>query len=106
MNDLHLWAWGMLGGAVAEFVAVARHRRDAPADWPAEFGRWQYWIFTPIWIFVGGLVAYLTLGEATAIGRTVPFQLGATAPLFLERLFSASPSASLGKVEQADDPPP
>lgn len=98
MPDHTLFLLGLVGGVLAEFVAIARHRRDKPKDFPQHFKSKFYWFVSACWLVVGGVVAVLTLNGASDIARIVPVQAGATAPLFLERLLATLPEAPVGNV--------
>jgi hypothetical protein len=88
--------WGAVGGFVAELVAVTRHRMDTKGKRPRAFRTWWYWSIGVGWVFVGALLAYLTLADASGFGRSVPFQIGLTAPLLIERLLALPPETSAG----------
>jgi hypothetical protein len=97
MGGLEAFLFGALGGIAAEFVAWLPCRKLPKAKWPAHFRRLVYWAAAPGWIVLGGVVAYLTVRSTPATTELMAFQLGATAPLFVERL-AAAPTPSAGST--------
>lgn len=87
-TDVAYWVYGMLGGLLVEFVGAWKLRQKSVADWPIHYKSFSYYALTIPMIVVGGFVAWLQLYHFKDIKIELALQVGATAPLFLERFFS------------------
>jgi hypothetical protein len=82
-------AWAMAGGAIGEFLHWYLLSRK-PGGIKPYLPDWTYWLFSVGMIVIGGLMPILYLsGDATVL---LCLQLGATAPIALQKVFSAVPS--------------
>ena len=97
MDHGQIVLWGALGGAVGEFLALTRYRRQKRM--PAFLKTWNYWLQAGAWVGIGGLVAFMWLQSAHDILLVVPFQLGLTAPLAIHRMAANLPDIGPGSTE-------
>lgn len=98
MSDGALFLLGLLGGVVAELVAVTPYRRRTAKQVPAFLRGWLYWVIGVLWIVVGGIISLVMLREVENFGPILPVQVGATAPLLFERLLASAPDNAVGKT--------
>lgn len=81
---------GCLGGLVAEFVSIAKHRSTRKSERPAEWALAFYWWIGIGWIACGGVLSSLESLQGPGLGALSAFTVGATAPLVFERLIRGS----------------
>ena len=91
--------WGALGGFCGEFFTISAHRgtrtrRKAPAVWRT----WWYWIITVAWVVIGGFIALMWNGDPP-LAKPVAFQLGLTAPVFIQTSIKVLPDLGVGSVD-------
>jgi len=92
--------WRLVGGVLAEFLSISKHRGEAVRDWPAKVRLPSYWVFGVLWVLVGGLLAVLLSSmEGVRFNELVAVNIGASAPLLVERLIAKAPPIDLGKVD-------
>ena len=81
----------MAGGAIAEFVSIAQHRKKAWKDWPKYVRRLSYWLVAIGNVALGGFFAYLyNKTEGVQLNQLLAVNIGATAPLIAEGLVRGS----------------
>ena len=87
---------GIAGGIIAEFMGLYKLRTLKLQDFPLYFTYPSYWIITVIMIAFGGLAVYLYAKSGIHFNSILALQVGATAPLILERMVGESPKLTPG----------
>lgn len=101
MSSLPWWGaslLGLFGGLIAELASVNQHRRTLPGNRPGEWGTKLYWWLGGAWVAVGGVLAALWTLMPPGVGVIVAINVGASAPLIVERLLKPGNSA-VGTVD-------
>ena len=91
--DLHTgFAWGVLGGLLAELAAWFKLRQIVPGERPGYLKDPFYWAVTFLMVGAGGVLvaAYIKSGMGD-IKPLMAINIGATAPLIIQTLTAAAP---------------
>lgn len=83
------------GGAALEAVGFYRIRRSNFPQWTRTF---RYWFWTVVMILIGGCLAVLYVQSGIALRPFLAFNIGASAPVIIERLGGATPDITPGRV--------
>ena len=81
MSQSERFWFGILGGVIAEMLAVYQFRSIPKAERPAFLKDWFYWLLAPVTVVLGGILACTTLPVHQHLMQWVPIQAGLTAPL-------------------------
>jgi len=90
INAAH-WLFGMIGGILIQFLGLWKICKKDISDWPQYYKRASYLIPAAGMIVIGGFLAWLQLRTIGKPDYMLAMQLGATAPLFLERMAANPP---------------
>jgi hypothetical protein len=83
MSWWQLLVWGVLGGLILQFVALAEYRHHTFVQLPEYLRGWFYWSIAAGIILLGGLSAVLWIPHGIITDLMVPIQLGMAAPAIL-----------------------
>lgn len=83
--------FGTVGGAIVQFLGMWKLRMKDPSEWPIYYKSQSFILLTIGMVLLGGFVAWLQLREMAKADYLLALQLGATAPLILERYTANSP---------------
>ncbi len=90
---------GIAGGIAAELAAWFRIRRELHKGLPDWSKSKLYWLITALMALSGGLLVFIYLTSGTVLNAFLAFNLGASAPLVLERLVEQTPPLEPGASE-------
>lgn len=93
------FVYGVAGGLIAEFLAVARHRKIAPEDLPKYMKGWFYWACGGGYVLLGGFLASVYAGAIEGFNAILALNVGATGPLLAEQLIRSAPKLPPGSVD-------
>ena len=79
--------YAVLGGVVLEAVGFYRVRKSAFPQWAKTF---RYWFWTGVMIAIGGGLAVAYVKSGVALTPILAVNVGAAAPLVIERLGGAA----------------
>ena len=100
---------GGVGGFLAQSVAMTaqlRAWRDSHRrGFPWQFGSVSHWVIVFFWTITGAFVVWIQADEHE-LSRLLAVQIGATAPLFLERLTRSVPDIPLRADDKDESDPP
>jgi hypothetical protein len=99
MGILEGFAWGILGGGVAEFLGWHKLRHQSPDDLPLWMASPYYWSVTLGMVAVGGILVVAYLRSDVKMNAIMAINIGASAPLLLGSLVSQSPSLPPGRID-------
>ena len=94
-----LIAIGVAGGFVVELARWFEIRRELHKGLPDWSKSWPYWLVTLLMVLAGGLLVFIYLKSGTALNAFLAFNLGASAPLILEKLIEQTPTVEPGASE-------
>jgi hypothetical protein len=102
MHGLSEWgalAYGVIGGALPEFLAVYR-KRDEPQKSAKVKRFWTWWLPTVGMIAAGGGLAFVYVKSGNSLNPFLAINVGASTPLILGSLVSTTPTIPPGKVDE------
>src|SRR5258708_17477510 len=91
INGVWVFVAGCGGGLLAEFAGIWALRKEDPASWPAYLRRVRYWIISVVMIVIGGLLSVMYGVHDMPV--ILALNIGASAPLIVQRLLTGAPSA-------------
>lgn len=97
LTELGALCYGLIGGALPEFLAVYR-RRDAPQK-SEKFKRWSWWLPTLGMIAAGGGLAVVYVESGNSLNPFLAINVGASTPLILGSLVATAPTIPPGKID-------
>lgn len=98
MGPAEGFAWGFLGGFLAELLGLFRLRHTSPEDFPAWIATKYYWLVTVAMMLAGGFLVIAYLRSDVKINAIMAINLGASAPLLLGSLVSQAPQIPPGRI--------
>jgi hypothetical protein len=78
--------WGALGGVIAQGFSLAAYQTVARDQWPDYFRFKTYWIIAAFLVAAGAALSGAYADSFVDYNATLALQVGATAPLALEKL--------------------
>ncbi|MDQ0391422.1 hypothetical protein [Labrys monachus] len=100
MSEMSIFVFACFGGLLAEIVKWYRLRESV--NFPDYAKGPAYWIITFATILAGGVLAY-AYGVQVVTSKILAINIGASAPLIIQTLFSAVPH-NLPRGFAADQP--
>jgi hypothetical protein len=94
-----LFAIGVAGGIAAEVAGWFKIRRELHRGLPDWSKSKLYWFITVVMALMGGLIVFIYWKSGTFLNAFLAFNVGASAPLILERLVDQAPSLEPGASE-------
>src|ERR1700730_6174921 len=98
MGLIEGFAWGFLGGLLAELLGLFRLRHTSPEDFPTWIRTGYYWMVTVGMTLAGGILVVAYLRSDVKINAIIAINLGASAPLLLGSLGSQAPPVPPGRI--------
>jgi hypothetical protein len=95
LSELGALAYGVIGGALPEFLAVYR-KRDEPQK-SEKCKRWSWWLPTLGMIVAGGGMAAVYVESGNSLNAFLAINVGSSTPLILGSLVSATPTIPRAK---------
>ena len=90
--EVDLWLAGLLGGCASEVLKWFRIREELHKGLPDYAKSWSYWIVTIAMAALGGiLVLMYQASDEVVLSHILAFNIGASAPLILEKVASGVP---------------
>ncbi|MGY4646390.1 hypothetical protein ACVWWN_000186 [Mycobacterium sp. URHB0021] len=83
MNWWQLLLWGLLGGLILQFVALAEYRFHRVEELPSWLKGPVYWPFAAGFVLLGGFSATGWIPHGVITDFMVPIQVGMAAPAIL-----------------------
>lgn len=84
------------GGVALEALGFYKIRKSSFPEWTRTF---RYWFWTIVMILIGGGLAVAYVKSEVALDPILAINIGAAAPVIIERLSAAAPSLSPGSVD-------
>ena len=94
-----LIAIGIAGGIVTEVAGWFKIRRELYKGLPDWSKSKLYWFITVLMSLTGGLLVFAYWKSGTTLSAILAFNLGASAPLILEKLVDQAPTLEPGASE-------
>jgi hypothetical protein len=88
--------WAAAGGVALEVVG---HYKIRKSNFPQWLKTKRYWFSTAAMILVGGGLAFTYVESGYALHPLLALNVGAAAPLILERLSAVAPDISPGRID-------
>jgi len=91
--------YGLLGGCLAELLALFRLRHKEPGRLPQWLRSWFYWSITLAMTFAGGLLVVAYLRSGISMQPILAINVGTSAPLIIGSLVAQAPPIEPGRVD-------
>ena len=97
---MDLWFAGLLGGCASEVLKWFRIREELHKGLPDYAKSWSYWIVTIVMAALGGVLVFMyQASEDVVLSHILAFNIGASAPLILEKIAGGVPGIEYGSVD-------
>ena len=97
---MDLWLAGLLGGCASEVFKWFRIREELHKGLPDYAKSWSYWIATISMAALGAVLVFMyQASDDVVLSHILAFNIGASAPLILEKLVSGVPRIEHGSVD-------
>lgn len=99
---MDLWigfSWGLLGGALPEFIKIYKLREVPKGERPHWLGSPFYWSSTGVMVVLGGALPALYASFGTELNPLLAINLGASAPILIERIVGSVPDIPPGSIK-------
>ena len=83
--------FGCLGGIIVQFLGIWKLRTKNTKEWPIYYKTCSFWTIVLVMSLIGGGFAILQLDNLNIANKLLALQIGATAPLLIERITGAHP---------------
>jgi hypothetical protein len=98
--DMDLWLAGLLGGCASEVLKWFRIREELHKGLPDYAKSWSYWIVTVAMAALGGVLVFMyQASDDVVLSHILAFNVGASAPLILEKVASGVPGIEYQSVD-------
>ncbi len=93
------FAYGIVGGFLAELLGLFKLRHQAPGRLPRFLKSWFYWLVTLAMACAGGVLVVVYLKSGISLQPILAVNIGASAPLIIGSLVAQSPPTEPGRVD-------
>lgn len=99
MSPIEGLLYGMCGGFFTQLFGLFKLRHEGPENLPDYLVSPFFWIISITMIIVGGLIVIIYLNSGMELNPLLSVNIGASAPLIIERLASQFPAIPPGRID-------